>query len=197
MRPLLDMIELSVKVPRGEAGFWSIILDLDNKGPWTRKQVSDLTNVSHNIVNDYIKRLRLAGFVKLVDKFHHGRMGQNVDPVHVYRLVKRPKRAPRIRKDGTIIAETAKEQLWRAMRMLKEFNVHELPQHCTGDVADDTAKSYAWSLAGAGVLAGKAPHYRLVRDLGSAAPKILTTKMVFDPNKNVVVGNPVAREVSP
>ncbi|RWO83970.1 MAG: hypothetical protein EOS18_03750 [Mesorhizobium sp.] len=197
MRPLVDMIKLSLVVPRGEAGFWSIILDLDKKGTWTGKQVADRTNVSRNIVNDYLRRLSIGGFTEIVEQTTTGRMGRNVRPAIVYRLLKRPTRAPRLRRDGSLIAETAKEQLWRAIRMAKEFNALDLPQLCASDVKPATAKSYVYALAACGVLVGKWPNYRLRLNVGSAAPKILTTRFVFDPNKNVVLGSSVAREVQP
>ncbi|TPJ83874.1 hypothetical protein FJ422_16510 [Mesorhizobium sp. B2-6-3] len=194
MRPLLDMVQLSLAVPRGEAGFWSIIVDLDRKGDWTGRQVADRTNVSRNIVNDYLRRLHLGGFTKIVGQHQKGRMGRNMRPENTYRLLKRPQRAPRLHRDGSPIPETAKEQLWRAIRMAKQFNALDLPQLCVGDVRPGTVSSYVYALAACGVIVGNWPNYRLVRNLGSAAPKILTAKIVFDPNKNVVLGSSVARE---
>ncbi|SDA39447.1 hypothetical protein [Mesorhizobium qingshengii] len=198
MRPLVDMVKLSLAVPRGEAGFWQIILDLDKKGPWTGKQVADRTNVSRNIVNDYLRRLNLGGFTSIVEQQLKGRMGRNVRPEIVYVLAKWPQRAPRLHRDGSAIPETAKEQLWRAIRMAKQFNALDLPQLCVSDVKPATVSSYIYALVAVGVIVGKWPNYRLVRNIGSAAPKILTAKVVFDPNKNVVLGSSVvtAREAS-
>ncbi|CDX20195.1 conserved hypothetical protein [Mesorhizobium sp. ORS 3359] len=195
MRSLLDMVKINLKVPRGEAGFWSIILKLDPAGPWTIRQVGDRTNSSLKIVDNYVRRLLLAEFVTVVAT--EARKGPgNFAQARYFRLTEKcPLVAPRIKQDGTVLPETGNEQVWRAIRMLKSFSALELHQHCASDVAPGSAGNYARALAAAGVVVGTWPNYRLVRDLGPQAPKLLSARMVFDPNATAVLGDVVAREV--
>ncbi|TPI10281.1 hypothetical protein [Mesorhizobium sp. B4-1-1] len=193
MRSLLDMVKINLKVPRGEAGFWSIILKLDAAGPWTIRQVGDRTNSKQRIVDNYVRRLLLAGFVEIA-KTEPRKGPGNFAQARYFRLLKSPLIAPRIKQDGTLLPETGNEQVWRAIRMLKSFSALELHEHCASEVAPGSAGNYARALAATGVIVGTWPNYRLVRDLGPAAPKLLTAKMVFDPNTSAVLGDVVARE---
>ncbi|RWN30152.1 MAG: hypothetical protein EOR97_17425 [Mesorhizobium sp.] len=198
MRPLLETVHLSMSVPRGDAGFWSIILELNKVGTWTAKQVTDKTNTNRRLVGDYIRRLVAAGYAEIAEKMPAGPAGTSFAHAYQYRLLKQPLVAPRIRKDGTELPEMAIEQLWRAIRMAKTFSALDLVQLCHGEIALGTAKNYARALATAGVTTGQWPNYRLVRDLGPAAPKVLAVKMVYDPNSKEVVGRSIpAREVKP
>ena len=192
MRPLLEMVQLSLAVPRGEAGFWSIILELDKAGPWTVRQVGDRTQVSVQQARFYIRKLRLGGFAEVVETRETG----NLPDAIVYRLAegKKPALAPRLSKDGVELPETAKEKLWRAMKMAKKFTLDDLVVACS-DVPRSTANGYCCALAAAGVLAKNGNVFRLVRNLGQQAPRVLSTKLVFDPNAKAVVGSSIATEV--
>ncbi|RWE48577.1 MAG: ArsR family transcriptional regulator [Mesorhizobium sp.] len=189
------MVQLSLAVPRGEAGFWSIILELDKAGPWTVRQVSDRTQVRVQSARFYIRKLRLAGFVEVVEMRE---TSGGLPDAMVYRLVegKKPQQAPRLTKDGELLPETAKEKLWRAMKMAKKFTLDDLVDACT-DVPLATAKGYCFALSAAGVLAKQGSVFRLVNNLGSQAPRVLRAKLVFDPNKKVVVGSSIVSEVEP
>lgn len=193
-RGILDIVQMSIAVPRGETGYWSIIRDLDRDGPWTVRQVCDQTNVKTQAVGRYVRKLRLAGIAQVVEKktaTHGG--GDNIPAAVVYRLVKRPLVAPRITLAGEIHEKNI-DQLWRAIKMAKVFSVAEMAELCP-DVPRRTAEAYLYALSTAGVVVGTPARYRLVRNLGSQAPKILATKMVFDPNSKTVLGRPVASEV--
>jgi hypothetical protein len=194
VRPLLEMVQLSLAVPRGEDGFWSVIKGLDDLGrPWTANDVIRRTNVSRRLVTGYLRKLRLGGFIDLVDTHPAGRGG--IPSVHVYKLVKKPAVAPRLRKDGSELPETAKEQLWRTMKMVRIFGAADLVAACP-DIPLATARNYACSLAAAGVLSQNGHVFRLVNNLGHQAPKVLAAKLVYDPNSKKVVGKSVAREVA-
>ncbi|WP_027143176.1 hypothetical protein [Mesorhizobium sp. WSM3626] len=196
MRPLLDMVKLNLAVPRGEAGFWTVIKELDRVGrPWTANDVSRRTNVSRRLATRYLRKLRLAGFVEIVDQNKVGN-GGGLPSENIFTLVKKPALAPRLAADGKELPESAKEQLWRAMKMIKMFGAADLVGACP-DVPLSTARNYACALAAAGILAQNGHVFRLVRNLGNQAPKVLAAKLVFDPNAKVVVGHSVAREVSP
>lgn len=193
MRPLLDMVQANIRVPRGEAGFWSIIKELDEQGPWTARAISQRTNCARQLVTRYIRKLRLGGFAELVEQ-HVGQTG--LPGANVHRLVKKPALAPRLAADGTLLPESAKDQLWRAMKMTKLFGAADLVAVCP-DIPLSTARNYAYALAAAGVLSQNGHVFRLVKNLGSQAPRVLATKLVFDPNAKAVVGSSIAREVRP
>lgn len=114
---------------------------------------------------------------------------------------------PRVRRDGTVLPEPGQERLWRAMKMLGTFTAHDI---AAGSAAEDaspvpvtTARRYIGHLMGVGVLApvgrstGPDAQWRLVRNLGGAAPKILQTKAIYDPNAKKILGAPKVREVAP
>ncbi|QDB99678.1 hypothetical protein [Mesorhizobium sp. 8] len=70
------------------------------------------------------------------------------------------------------------------------------PTRCR--LARDTVRNYCYQLAAAGVLRQTGTlRFSLVRNLGPAAPRIMSAKLVFDPNSKTVVGPSVAREVQP
>ncbi|MER8923353.1 hypothetical protein [Mesorhizobium sp. LNJC384A00] len=197
LRAIVDMVQISIAVPRGEAGYWSIIRDLDLGGPWTVRQICDRTNVSTSLVGRYVRRLKLAGIAQVVETRTAGNVGGgNLPAAVIYRLVRRPLVAPRISRDGKAMPELGIEQLWRAMKMAKVFSHADLSEHCP-DVAIGTVKAYLQALSAAGIVAGNPGAYRLVRNLGLQAPKILATKLVYDPNKKTVVGPSVTFEVKP
>lgn len=201
-RPILTIVELSASVPRGEVGFWSIIRDLDKIGVWTVRQVHDKTNVSVRQVTDYVRRLRLGGFAKVVDEVSILPNGGKLPPARVYRLVKCPVIAPRLRNDGSVLPEREHDQLWRAMKMVKDWTVNDLSDYCPG-ISTNNIYRYCRRLEAAGILsrsgtaAEKDVRYRLVRNLGLLAPRVLATDFVFDPNTKSVVGASVTREVKP
>lgn len=190
-RPLLDMVQLSISVPRGDAGYWAIIRELDRTGPWTVRQICARTNVKTQAVGRYVRQLRLAGIAQIVET--KKTCGDNLPAAVVHRLVKRPLIAPRLTLDGREKEENATDRLWRAIKMAKVFSLADMDQHCP-NICRGTAKRYLQALAAAGIVVGTPARYRLVRNLGLQAPKILITKVVFDPNSKSVVGPSVTRE---
>ena len=111
--------------------------------------------------------------------------------------------APRVDADGkTITQGIGREQLWRAMRILKTFDCVALAAAASTQahqVAVQEAKSYVKFLARAGYLqlveksAGPiAARYRFVRarDTGPRAPLVARDKSVMDGNTGDVVYDP-------
>ena len=203
-RPLLDMIQASLRVPRGIDGFWSIITEIDLIGPWTIRAVAASTNVHLRNVSAFVDTLVAGGYAVVVDSPPRG---PKLPAAKTYRLLKRPADAPRLRRDGSELPEPHIETLWRTMKIAKTFTTSELAAlSSTGErvVKISTARAYLRDLLRVGIIveirpgrSGQEAHYRLVRNLGSRAPKILNTHVVFDPNANAVVGEAIAREVSP
>lgn len=193
-RPTLEMVQISISVPRGEAGYWSIIRDLDRAGPWTVRQICARTNVKTQAVGRYVRQLRLAGIAQIVET--KKACGDNLPAALSYRLNKRPLIAPRLTLEGQVKPESALDQLWRAMKMAKVFSLADMADHCP-DIPRETAKRYLSQLAAAGVVVGTPSRYRLARNLGNQAPKILNTKLVYDPNSKSVIGPSITTEAKP
>lgn len=189
----------SFKVPRGHAGIWQVIRDLDKAGPWTIPDVHGETNIRQKkTVADYIGRLTRGGFAKC--------LGQRPTPnngvaTKVYQLIKRPSDAPVLRRDGTPLELPAQQRMWTAIRSLKRFSRDDLgfaASSSTGPVPTETVKRYCTHLAAAGYLVSEGErNYRLKRsmDTGPQAPKILRLHVVWDANKNEVVGDHREAEV--
>lgn len=203
-RPHLEYLALSLRVPRGHEGFWSIIQEIDPQGPWKLADIYDRSNVSdRSTIRDFLTRLVRGGFAVVVE---HVRIGRPPVPVPLYRLVRPSREAPRIRRDGTVLPEPAQETLWRSMKMLGRFTVDALAAAASTEdriVPRATAHRYVRLLAEVGVLSvafagtrGSPAEYLLVRNLGGFAPKILRAHVVFDPNSNTVLGASAAKEVA-
>lgn len=112
----------------------------------------------------------------------------------VYRLVRDVGiEAPRLRADGTpVVQGTSREQMWRAMKMLRQFNYVDLAVSASTDavkVNETDASDYVRHLARAGYLAILKPStptsktvYRLAKNTGPLSPMVTRAKVVFDPN---------------
>ena len=199
----LHIVQMNLRVPRGNDAYWKLMHQLDAAGPWTIKQIVLQSNVTTRAVSVYVDRLRRGGFVEIVahgDQHHAGHK-----PEARYRLVKRPLDAPRLNMAGEELKETQHQLLWRTMKMVKSFTPRELCDLASEgrDPADiGNVRQYVSCLFAAGILgraAGKMHkegRYRLIKNLGARAPQILRAKLVFDPNSKAVIGDATATEVS-
>lgn len=111
--------------------------------------------------------------------------------------------APRVRRDGSLLPDTAQERMWRAMKVLRTFSVQDLVVHAAlpgAPIAPGAAKSYCQWLARGNYLtrlgraAGDVQRYRFVRDTGAKAPQILRVKQLYDCNLGAVVACEDAQE---
>ncbi|MFH1796302.1 MAG: hypothetical protein ABIF45_17570 [Pseudomonadota bacterium] len=200
----IDMLKLNLRVPRGFDGYWKLILELDEHGPWTIRQIVLRTNVSTRSVSQFVDRLRKAGIAALVET-RVSVAGQK-SATACYRLTRRPIDTPRLYPDGSERPEDDLQLLWRTMKMVKSFTPRELADQAGSDdraVGLELTRQYVSRLCAVGIVAVTQPvrsrreaRYRLVRNLGARAPRILTARVVFDPNAKQVIGDAVASEVS-
>ncbi len=201
-RPHIEMLALQARVPRGQDGFWAIIREIDQEieetagtRGWTVADVDLRSNVDRGTIRDFVRRLELGGFVRRLPGLGIAR----------YRLTTSRLEAPRLRRDGTELPEPQTQTIWRTLRMMKSGTAEEVARHATtAERAPDlqVVRRYLRELVAAGVLipavegGGRSNRsvYRLVRDLGPKAPKILRAHVVFDPNAGLVLGVPVLTE---
>lgn len=169
----------------GSDDYWQLMLTHED---WTPKDIALHCGVHTSTVREFARRLVAGGYAVIKGK-------------KVHSLIKRPLQKPRLREDGTEQEETAIETLWRSMRMAKTFTVTNLIEFTNGrsePIAESTARLYIRDLSAVGIVAPvepKAKTYCLVRNLGSRAPRVLSTRIVFDPNARAVVGIATANEV--
>lgn len=210
---------LPVRVPRGFEGFWEIMVRLDKEqGCFTVADVDGESNVSVKSISKYLTALVRAGFVERIATRHHAIKGKY--PTPLYKLLKHPVKAPRVRPDGSVVPPTtAHEQLWIAIRNLTTgFSLAELMfAATTEEVKPDkqTAGRFVRQLQSAGYLAvtrttrrggvkgrGGAAAWRLKPGMntGPLPPSLkhINGKSVWDPNLKKFMGEPpIAKEVKP
>ncbi len=199
-RPLLQQIEIAASVACGSDGFWRIMME---RPTWTLTDIELQTNVRRDTVRDYVMKLLRGGYIERCGEAK----GQGNSPAFVYRVSRPSRDAPRLRRDGTVLPETVQETLWRTIKMMRRFDIKTLTTNAVTaqrTIPVMTVKRYVGHLAACGVLKvvkpgggrGKEAEYLLIRNLGGAAPRILRTHLVFDPNSNSVIGQSDVKEVA-
>jgi hypothetical protein len=199
-RGVVEMVQASIKVPRGFAGYWKIICQLDQVGPWSLTMVEAESNVGRESIRDFVRRLVKGNFAAVVGTLPNA-SGKG-SPSTAYRLLKRPLIAPRLDRKGNELPELQHETLWRAMKMLGTFDAAELSR-LTETVTHQRAYTYLLALHGAGVIAPigagrmlRSSRFRLVNNVGARSPIVTKAMMVFDPNSGTILGEPQMVEVS-
>ena len=112
--------------------------------------------------------------------------------------------APRVRKDGSTLPDTAQERMWRAMKVLRMFSVQDLVVHASlpnDAIAPSAADAYCkWLERGKYLIRmgrdesgfARIGRYRFVYDSGAKAPQILRVKQLYDCNLGkIVVGDEI------
>lgn len=153
-------------------------------------------------IRDYVVGLKRAGYLEDL-----GLVMEDSRRARQYRLIKDVGiEAPRVRKDGSYVTQgLAREQMWRTMRILKDFTPKELAVTASLEacqVKESDAKNYCQYLAKAGYLVvvqknhgRQQARYRLLasRYSGPKPPQVQRVKAVYDPNLGQVVWS--SREV--
>lgn len=155
---------------------------------------AQLNEVNRRTARTYVIGLEGAGYLERTTK----RMGGAI----VWKLIRDVGvNAPRVNRKGDhVTGGESREQMWRTMRILKEFSWRDLV--CTGSTEDvhiepNTAKDYITFLSKANYLREVTPanhggglaRYQLLpaMNTGPKPPMIQRIKQVFDPNLNKVV----------
>ncbi|MBK5960810.1 hypothetical protein CCR97_21760 [Rhodoplanes elegans] len=189
-----------VVIPRGHDHFWAVIRELDKRGSWTVSDIDGASNAIKSNIHDFVRRLVAGGIARVDIRRPSG--------AATYRLITSPTVTPRLRRDGTQAPPSAQQQLWNAMRQLGQFTWPELAMAASTDeliIGALTGRSYVARLVAAGYLVavvpggpGKLAVWKLKPGMntGPKAPRILRAHVVFDPNRNAVMGAAAAEEVS-
>lgn len=157
-------------------------------------------------VRTYLTALERGGYVATVDMQAPkataiGIRSPALFKAQVYKLARDVGiEAPRLKRDGTPSTQgSAREQMWRTMKLLGDFTFRDLTVAATTEaspVSELDAKDYVKHLFRAGYLSlvtASTPRalatYRFVRarNTGPRAPMVQRLKSVFDPNTRKVV----------
>lgn len=184
---------------RGSAHMWSVIRELTDKDRAQTFSAGDVlartTRTELSTVRKWLSTLVRAGLLEAL-------------PDGAYRCLRRPVLLPQIGGDGRIVP-SGQQAIWNAIRTLVCFGVREVAAVAATEetpVAPATAARYVRALADAGYFVveqagapGRPARYRLkpVMRKRPLAPRILRTKIVYDPNINAVVGECEAEEACP
>jgi hypothetical protein len=210
MAIILQLRSKGKPVLRGRDHFWSVIMARHREGKtFTLRDVDGQSNGDTGNPRQFIRLLQLAG---LIEKTGAGSTMWDTE----YRPLVIQSAAPRIRKNGSVIESLPAIQcMWNLMRGplgRSGFTWLDLVHWSQTDetkISPRTARSYVATLLAASyliVINGAKPGsarqkavYRLdpKMNTGPNAPKILQTKLVFDPNRLEVMGSAHAEEVQP
>lgn len=153
----------------------------------------------------YITRLEKAGYIARTGKAprksssFRGQPGRAGNVSVVYELVRDiGAEAPLLdAAGGDVLRGRARDQMWRAMKMIGDFTCSELAFSASTEHVRVTLKhaaQYVYWLRKAGYLGVGAPGashrlaiYRLARNTGARAPVVERLATVFDPNLGQVV----------
>jgi hypothetical protein len=178
---------------RGAQHFWDVMQKLTREnGTFTRQDVEGQSGgYEKRNVADWTKRWLKSGHIQQL----------NDEPPFIYKVTKFSRRFPSADRKGKV-KPRGTQQIWNAVRQLKIFTLDDLRFAASTDDYQPTAatvRTYIQRLARAGFFAvrrgnnGKIKHvYRLKArfDVGPDAPRILRTKVVYDPNAQCTIGEP-------
>jgi hypothetical protein len=202
VRPYLERVAADLDLPVSNDALWGVLLQLDAEGAWTSGDLDRRCNLNRGRPRAFITRL-VAGGIAIPTGDHRMTSGKNPQKAPLYRLAQRPLECPRLAPDGRDLGETKLQTMWRVMKMLKLFTAKELAASASVDdrlIDQGAARDYCKRLEHVRVLAfagmaGRERRYRLIRNLGAKAPKVLTARVIFDPNAGEVLGVGMATEV--
>ncbi|WP_062785944.1 hypothetical protein [Aquitalea pelogenes] len=170
-----------------------------NRDGFYLADISRAAKVDLATVRTYVQALERGGFIQQCN------VTVKLAEAKQFAMVKdNGLEAPRLTAEGKpVIQGLVNEAMWRTMRMVRDFNFHELAALASTtevSVAPGTARTYLKHLATAGYLieidkghgkgAGGIPtRYRFnpARNSGPRPPMIQRTKSVYDPNLGQVV----------
>lgn len=176
---------LSAKAPTDRESIWGVMRHLRE---FSQREVALLSRCGKGKIQDYLKGLIRAGFVKRLNP------GGKVAEEARYELMRDTGvDAPRVRKDGSMLPPSGRTRMWNVMQVLKVFTESELVEAASlpdAPIALAEAQTYCLWLTRGGYLKSRTGGgWRMIpaKYTGAKAPQILRVKKLFDPNLDAVV----------
>lgn len=176
---------------------------------FTLSELSRRSKVEHGTLATYARALERAGYIGRIGQVARSKITDRKETQ--YELMKDiGVEAPRLLNDGTpSFRGIGHEQMWRTMKILRQFNSAELALQSSTDehqVAENEARGYLHYLALAGYVhpttpadprTGSKTIYTFVRskNTGPKAPMLQAIKQVYDRNIGKVMYTPDPKEV--
>lgn len=173
---------------------WEVMLKLKS---FTANGLTMHTRYHLSTIKSYLKGLAAAGIITPELGVNRGQSFTTylIDPETA------PIEPPRVHADGTVVTQgQGRKNLWRTMKILKEFSVAELVAFAstgTVQVAEREAAAYVTWMMKAGYIScieqgkttGGRARYRFNMDryTGPKPPQIQRVDQVYDPNTGTVV----------
>lgn len=162
---------------------WDFIQELDEFRP---EDIVAGIGIGITSARNWVRQWESEGYIRVV---------RSVGRKRFYRVSKKKTEVPpSFRADMSAVpSQTAHGNMWRAMRMMRQFSPTDLAIHSTTDVVDvsgQAAKEYCRMLTRAGYLrviekalpGRREPRYRLVKNTGPRPPREKRVRAVFDEN---------------
>ncbi|RLQ88887.1 hypothetical protein [Notoacmeibacter ruber] len=190
---------------RGIDHFWTEIRKIAaaNEGCFTVVEIWNTTNrTDRSTVKDYVHRLVKAGFAEETGEVRDLANGKSLTPV--YRLLRSPKKTPRLNRDGSLALQGAGQQaMWNVLRGPESragIRAADLALCASTDivpVTQQTASSYLKRLGAVGIVDQlRRGVWRLnpKHNSGPLPPRILRTRIVYDQNRKAAFAPILAEE---
>ncbi len=156
---------------------------------FTLDSLASGTRIERETIRTYVVGLEKAGFVRIFDQKETDKPYVTTQfKTNCYVLEKDVGiDAPRVTRDGKILPSDINQDLWRAMKILKEFSITDLIASTTQKTTVENVKTYCLFLTRAKYLKRNGSRFVFVKSTGVKAPQILRIKAVFDPNLKQIV----------
>lgn len=209
MRPAQKLVTMAAKGPTfvfsspGPEVMWAAILAVSGNGALfaIADAVQAATAIPMGNVSCVVTTGAMESYLHLLLRARVASYeGISADRVKLY-AIRQPRHLPYFLDEagGTCLRHQVLEMMWRAMKMLKSFNVRELAHQSSLPgvltVSEDTADVYVMHLAEAGYLrriqSASKPVFGLMQGMatGPLPPRIMTGRLVYDPNRRSVVND--------
>ena len=189
----------------GNEYYWSIMMDREMRGEtFSVDDIFDQSSCAdRTIINSLLGKLAKADIIAAT-----GDTNERGAPI--YRVLVRRSTVPVINREGVVLHEhiTAKQAIWNAMRSpvcRLGFSLADLILYASTDtlqIKPGPARNYIHFLTQAGYLTvirrgtiKELPFWRLTRNTGPIAPKVLRSECVYDPNAEKIYGEARVKEI--
>lgn len=152
---------------------------------FTLDSLASGTCIERGTIRTYVVGLERAGFVEVFTTTANAKTQFRTNCYVLKKDVGID--APRVTCEGKILPPDIKQDLWRTMKILKEFSISDLLAMSQRPTTFGNVQQYCIFLNHAKYLRRKGNRFVFVKSTGPKAPQILRIKAVFDPNLKQIV----------